>query len=169
MTRIREVLEDGAGSVRAITANTYAGGLSSVTNANALGIRSMIKPRVESRIIEMRPHPASPPIGGSLVLRSVTVDVRIVRAFTGRHELNDATRDALHAVASTDADVVAQALTWPGNLTATAAAAPTGLVSGCLRYASSSLGTVEADGASDGRIVTTHRFTGIAQIAAATS
>jgi len=167
LTSIREVIEDGSGLVRDITAGTYEGGISSVTNGAALGSLSLSTPRVESKITNVSPHPASPPIGGTLILRSLSVTVRIVRGFSGRHELNDTHRDALQGLVVADADVIAQALTWPGNLTATNAAAPTGLVSGCLVYSSSSVGSVEIDDANDGRIVSSHLFTGVARITAA--
>jgi hypothetical protein len=62
--------------------------------------------------------------------------------------------------AATDADVIRQALTWPGALGVDADGAPTGLVSRCLVYTSSDVGEIESSGDMNGTLTTTHELTG---------
>lgn len=167
-TRIREVLEDGAGSVRTITAARFSGGLYSGLGRDAETLRSLGKPRVEAEIVAGARHPSSPPINGSFELKELRVTVRIVRSGTLVQKLDDDARDAAKALAVVDADLVSQALTFPGNLTTTAGGGATGIVSGLLRYESSDF-SVEYDGDVSARIVTSHEFIGVVNVTLATS
>lgn len=170
LTAIREVIEDGAGSVRTITSGSYLPSETSARSIPGLSHDALIAPRAEVRIAETSRHEATPPITGSFQLVAMIIEIRLVRSLTAFKLLDNDARQAVQALAAVDGDVLAQALTWPGNLTQTAAADPTGLVSGCLRTDwTSAVGTVEADGSDHGRLVTTHRFTAIAQVALATS
>lgn len=169
LTRIREVLEDGRGSVRTITANTYGSATHQALSVLSDSLGSIEKPQVEPRIVGQRPHGARPPRQGSFTLEELDIDVRVVRDFDSWRDLDDDARTALHALASSDSFAIQQALTWPGNLTATEAATATGLVSGCLRYAQSSMGSLEFAGGQNGRLVTTHRFTGVVRVETPTS
>jgi len=169
-TAIREVIEDGTGSVRTITSGDYLPGETSARSVPGLSHDALIAPRAEVRIVETARHEASPAITGSFQLVALEIEIRLVRSLTTFKLLDHDARQAVYDLAARDGDVLAQALTWPGNLTQTAASAATGLVSGCLRTDwRSAVGTVEADGSDHGRLVTTHRFTAIAKVALATS
>jgi hypothetical protein len=170
LTAIREVIEDGTGSVRTITSGDYLPGETSARSIPGLSRDALIAPRAEVRLVETTRSEASPAITGSFQLLALDLEIRLVRSLTTFKLLDHDARQAVHALAALDGDVLAQALTWPGNLTQTAAAAATGLVSGCLRTDwRSAVGTVEADGSDLGRLITIHRFTAIAQVALATS
>lgn len=169
LTRIREVTEGGHGAVRTITAATFGPNTHGALDALADSLGAIAKPQVEPRIVAQRPHPARPHRQGSFTLEAIDVDVRMVRGFDSYRDLSADARTALHALASSDAYALAQALEWPGNLTATEAASATGLVSGCLNYAQSSIGSLEFASGQNGRLVTTHRFTGIVRVTTPTS
>lgn len=169
-TAIREVIEDGTGSVRTITSGDYLPGATAARSIPGLAHDALIAPRAEVRIVETTRHEASPAITGSFQLVALEIEIRLVRSLTTFKLLDHDARQAVYALAALDGDVLAQALTWPGNLTQTSGATATGLVSGCLRTDwRSAVGTVEADGSDHGRLVTTHRFTAIAKVALATS
>ena len=169
LTRIREVLEDGYGAVRTVAADTYEPGTHEALDVLADSVGSLTSPRIEARIVDRRPHASRPPRQGTFTLEEITVDVRLVRDFSGYQDLSTDARTALSALAIEDGHSIAQALTWPGNLTATEAASATGLVSGCLNDVSSALGTIEFSGGTNGRLVTTHRFTGVVRVTTPTS
>lgn len=167
-TAIREVLEDGTGSVRTISSGRFGGGLYGGQDRRTRAFRALDKPAVETTIAGLRRHSASPPRIGSVGLLELDIDVRIVRHATVESKLDDDVRDALKALAIEDADLVRQALEYPGNLTSTAASVATGIVSGCLTYSDSDVEVDFTDDAS-AQIATTHRFTGIVKITQATS
>nr|MCU0675633.1 hypothetical protein [Myxococcota bacterium] len=130
LTRIREVLEEGAGALRTITADTYRPGAGPLRSDAAQASDALVKARVEVQIVATEPHPARPPRLGTFTLDVVEIEIRIVRSVTGVTALSAPTRTALLAAADEDASKVAQALCVPGNLAATEAGAATGLVSG---------------------------------------
>jgi hypothetical protein len=163
------VLEDGVGAVRTVAADTYKPGTHEALDILADSVGSLTSPRIEARIVERRPHPSRPPRQGTFTLLAIVVDVRLVRDFSGYEDLSTDARTALAALAIEDGHSIAQALTWPGNLTATEAASATGLVSGCLNDVSSAVGTIEFAGGTNGRLVTTHRFTGAVRVTTQTS
>lgn len=164
LTRVREVLEDGRGAVRVVTAATYVPGTHAALDALADSVGAIGKPSIEARITERSRHPASPPRQGSYTLEALTVEVRVVRGFDGAQDLNASARTALHALAASDGFEASQALGWPGNMAATEDATPTGLVSGQLQDLGSSIGSVEFPRGQNGRLVTIHRFAGIARV-----
>lgn len=169
LTRIREVLEDSAGTLRTVPSARFLGDLPEGLSEDAESMRAISKPRVEASLVSMKRSPASPPIIGSLLLYEVEIAVRIIRAVTTLEQLSDDDRVALQALAFEDCDVVRQALEYPGNLTSTTAGTATGLCSGLLRYGSSKVVVKRRvdDGAQP--LETVHSFTGVAQAAAATS
>lgn len=170
LVRLREVLDSAQGTLRTIAAGRFDSGLYDGLDVDAQALRALDIPIVEASIASTGHHPASPSVMGNLAFRSIEVEVRVVRSATLAHKLNTTTRDTLRGLAAQDADVIAQALTYPGNLTQTAAAAATGLVSGCLRYPEGG-SSIETDFEDDvgARVVSTHRFTGIVNVAPATS
>lgn len=168
LTRIREACEDGVGSIRVIASTRYYGGAAFDLDDSEESLRGMERPRVEARIGQVRRHTSTPSITSNLALYELDVVVRVVRHLAPDHKLDDDLRDDVKALALEDADVLNQALTWPGNLTTTTGGTATGLISGMLRYASSDPPII-AQLSTGARIVTEHRFTGIAQVAPAVS
>lgn len=164
LTAVREVAEEAAGSVRIIAADTYRPGAHEALGEDAASTQSLVKPRAEVRFTSVGPHGARPPEQGSFTLYALELEVTVTRFLGTEHMILDDVRTALRAVAAQDASRLAQALGWPGNLTTTAAGAPTGLVSGMLRHTGSEIGDLEMVEGQNGRIVTVHAFTGVAQV-----
>lgn len=164
LTRVREVVEDAAGSIRIITADAYRPGAHEGLTSDAQSTQALIRPRAEARFTDVSPHGARPPEQGSFTLYAVEVEVAVTRYVGVEHMLSEDVRTTLRAVAAEDASRLAQALGWPGNLTATTAGTATGLVSGMLRHTGSQIGELEADDGQNGRIVTTHSFEGVARV-----
>lgn len=167
--RLREVLEAGAGSLRAITADTYGGNLPDGFSEMGDSVRSVGLPQVECSIEKIRPSASGHSIVGSVLLYDFDVRVRVVRHLPADVQVNGAARDAIKYAAATDADVIRQALSWPGNLTATAGGAATGVLSGMLMHRESELETRPAveDGAAI--VETIHTFFGVIKSAPALS
>lgn len=168
-TRVREVLQEGAGALRSITAGTYLGdfpeGETDMDAARAV----VVKARVEARCLSTRRSKASPPLYSNLALYEQTWRVRVQRIVERLAQVDDDVRDAAKALAFQDVDVITQALSMPGNLTATAAGTSTGIVSGLFTHIESTSdvrGPVD-DGASI--IETDHLFTCVVRSAPATS
>lgn len=170
LTRVREVLEDSAGTLRTVPAARFLGDLPEGLSEDAESMRAISKPRVEASMVSVKRSPSTPPIIGSLLLYEVEIAVRVVRVVTTLEQLSDDDRVALQALAFEDCDVVRQALEYPGNLTSTTAGTATGLCSGLLRYTGSKAAPLRrrVDGGSQPFEVT-HTFSGVAQAAAATS
>lgn len=169
LTRIREVLESGKGSVRTIPEGQFGANTHDALDALADSMAAIGKPQVEPKIVSQSPHPSRPSRMGSFTLEEIQVDVRVVRGFDGYRDLNADARTALHALASADGFEMAQALTWPGNLAATEAGDPTGLVSECLTSIDASVPSIEFASGQNGRLVTTHRFRGVVRVDTPTS
>lgn len=168
-TRVREVLQENAGTLRKVAASTFGGDLTEGVGDPELARRGVTIARIEARMVNMKRSASSPPTIGNLALYDSEWVVRVVRTLDRTTQIDDDTRDAVKALALLDADVLAQALGFPGNLTATTAATATGIVSGLMSYVSSSSsvrGQVD-DGA--GVIETDHRFTAILRATPATS
>lgn len=173
-TRMREVLESAAGTLRTISAGTLDGNLPPGLTLNeearrALGvINDSAGPPCESRIVSVKRSPASPPVIGNMALYDVEAEVRAVYPVTSDVKINDVVRDALGGLAAEHGETIAQAFTYPGNLTQTASAKPTGLVSGMFAYLDSSYewkGNVDDAG---GTLEARHRFKGIVRSTPAT-
>lgn len=164
LTAIRGVIEDGDGTARTISASSYQGGIYDSLGRDAESTAALIKPRAEANIRDVSPHPAGHNVLGSVLLRALTIEVRLVRHLNLIHATSNSLRDDLKALATRDGDVIAQALTYPGNLTTDSGANATNLVSGCLLYQSSKVGAVELDGEAGGRIETVHTFSATATV-----
>lgn len=164
LTRVREVVEDAAGSVRIVTADTYRPGAHEAQNPDAASTEALVKPRAEARFTTIEPHPARPPIQGSFTLYAVELEVTVTRFLGTEHMILPDVRTTLRAVAAEDASRIAQALEWPGQLEETGDSVATGLVSGMLRHVSSEVGDLELVEGQNGRIVTVHTFSGTARV-----
>lgn len=168
-TRVREVLQSAAGNLRTITLGTFSGDMPEGLTDMEAARRSAIVARVEARMTGMSRSASAPTTLSNVAQYDVEMRVRVTRVLDRTAEIDDATRDAAKAAAMRDADVLAQALGYPGNLSTTAAGTATGIISGLLTYrdsASSVRGPVD-DGA--GVIETDHRFTAIVRSSPATS
>lgn len=168
-TRIREVLQEAAGNLRTIDLGTYGGDMPEGLTTMEAARRSAIVARVEARMTSMSRSASAPTTYSNVAQYDVEMRVRVTRVLDRTAEIDDAARDAVKAAAMMDADVLSQALGYPGNLTTTAAGTATGIVSGLLTYrdSSSSVGGAVDDGA--GIIETDHRFTAIVRSSPATS
>jgi len=168
-TRLREVLEDARGTLRTIAVGTFLGsapeGESDMDRARA----AVEGATAEALITSVKRNASSPPMLSNVAFYDLTVRVRVTRIVTRTAQIDDSARDAIKAMAFRDADVLRQALGFPGNLTATHAGTATGIVSGLLSYSDSAAAVrgLVIDGSSI--IETDHRFTCIAQSTPATS
>jgi hypothetical protein len=160
-TRIREVLEDGAGTLRTISSTRFLGDLPEGLSDDAALARSTAKPRVEATIVSMAQSAASPPDNGNLHILDIEVDVKVVRIMSPVEQLDDDSRSALLALAIEDADMIRQALRYAGNLTQTTAGTACDLVSNCLAvYRGSSVKIRRAIDEGAQPVETLHRFLG---------
>lgn len=172
-TRMREILEDAAGTLRAIPAGYYAGGLPPGLDVNeesrrAVAISARGAP-TEASITRMTRNPSSPPVLGSLAFYNVEVQVRQVYPVVTSSKLDDDTRDGVMALAAKAADVISQAFTFPGNLATTSLGQATGLVTGMFAYVDSDYrwaGSVNTGGMT---LEAIHRFRGVIKSTPATS
>jgi hypothetical protein len=137
LTRIREVVEESAGTLRTVPSARFLGQLPEGLAESEEARRALVKPRVHAAIIRTARAAESPPITGNLVIYDLSVEVKIIRLVTRLEQLSDTDMDALQATALEDVDVVRQALEYPGNLTQTEAGDPTDLISGLLSYVDS--------------------------------
>ena len=164
LTAVRDVIQEAHGNSRTITANTYEGDLYAALAKDEQSRRALVKPRAEARIVSVARHEASPPVKGNLGLYAIEIEVLLIRHLNFEHRTGDAARDDVRALAVRDADVLRQALEYPGNVTQTAGGTNTGLVSGMLRYVDSDVGDVELADGDPGLVTTTHTFTGTVKV-----
>lgn len=170
LTRIREVLESGAGVLRTIASGTYYGDFHEGLSEQEQARRALTKPRYDVRAVSLTRNEASPPNMHSLGLKNIEIEVKVTRNLTFSEATADALRDDMLALAIQDGDVISQALGYTANLATTTSGTATGLVSGVLEYEGSDIGEVETpDGDRPGRAETLHRFTGRVAITQATS
>ena len=167
--RLREVLEDGLGSLRTITAGTYGGNLPEGMDPSHEAVRALGEPQVEALITNQRRSPNSPPTYSNLALMQFDCRVKVTRRLGAVEQLDGAARDVVKAAASTDADVISQALGFPGNLLTTSGGTPTGLVSGLLSWVESRVEPISTDENGTAIVRTEHMFTGTLTSAPATS
>ena len=168
-TRVREVIQGASATLRAITPGTYLGDSPEGEDDAGKARATVEGARVEARCMSMSRSESMGTIMSNVALYETEWRVRVVRLLTRTSQINDATRDAVKALAMQDADVLCQGLGFPGNLSTTAAGTATGIVSGLFTYRDSSSdvrGPID-DGASI--IETDHRFTAIVRSTPATS
>jgi|GEM_PF-1437317 len=134
ITRIREVLEEGKGIGRTITVGRFtddwqAGASEAMSRRKALvGPRSRINVTINGR------SPNSPPINSNLIVYEATITIWISRILTRGNQITSSDYDVVQAAGAADADVIRQAMEYPGNLSYTEAGQYTDLVSGMMRY-----------------------------------
>jgi hypothetical protein len=130
--RIREVIEDSAGTLRTVPASRFGGEVPTGLDDESVLAKAADKPRVETVITSIKPSTATPPVIGNVRLYDVVFKTKITRLVTPLEQVSDDDRDALIASVAVDADVLGQALGYPGNLTTTTAGTATDIVSGLL-------------------------------------
>jgi len=168
--RIREVLEQSAGTLRTVPSGRFQGdwpqGLSDATQARIV----FANPRVRVNLESFSRSQYSPPINGNIVIYDIGVSVIVARLFDREKQITSDDYDAVQAYAAEDTDVIRQALEWPGNLTTTSTGSATDLISGMLAFIGPSTNQVVGlidQGAQ--RFETTNRFGGYLIARAATS
>lgn len=160
-TRVREVIEDSAGTLRTVPALRFLGELPTGLAVTEELRRSLEAPRVNVSIKRAAPHPQTPLSLGNVSLASYDFVVRVVRMIATLEQISDADSDALDALSMTDSDVLQQALGFPGNLTTTTAGTATDIVSGMLRWTSSDWRIERAIDEGAQKLETTHSFVGV--------
>ena len=158
LTAIRDVIEDGAGSRRTIDSARFDGNFYASLARDEQSRRALVTTRAETDIVSVELSEHTPKQPCNVYLYRVGVEVSVVRHLNNSHRLIDATRDDTKALSAMDADVLRQALSYPGNLTTDSGGNATGLVSGRLIYESSETGIVEIEDNESGRVITTHMF-----------
>lgn len=161
LTAIREVLDDGTGSLRTIPAGRFTDDLdSSVAEAEAQrrGIRADKPFRV--RIVSQRRHPQSPPINGSVILYEFEVEVTVSRTVAVLEQLSADDFATLEALGWEDADAIRQVLCTPPNLETTSGGGSTNILGDALRYRESRGRVVPVQGDGAQRYETIHKFIG---------
>lgn len=168
LTAIREVLDDGHGSLRTIAATRFADALHDGLSEDELarrGVRSAVPFRVS--LGNFRRHPLSPPINGNINLIAFDVDVTTSRTITPLEQADADAMARLAYLAAEDGDAVRQALETPPNLHHTAASTATNISGSCLRYLRSNPPRIVSTGAPPAkaqRHETTHQFEGVIKV-----
>lgn len=132
LRRVREVVEDSAGSLRPVPTSRFGGEAPTGLDDESLLAKAVDRPRVEATITSITPSAATPPVVGNLRIYDATFSVKVTRLVSPLEQVSDDDRDALMALAAEDVDVIGQALGWPGNLSTTTAGTATDIVSGLL-------------------------------------
>lgn len=168
LTRVRELLVSGYGTLRTISSSRFQGdlppGLLAEEEARR-GIQSEIP--IEVSYKGRRHHPSRIVITGSVQIHLVDIEVAVVRTMAIDAQVDDTTRDAIAALAIEDGEAIEQVLEWPANLTTTQAGASTGLMA--IVYVSGLPNTVVEEAGQAQVLKTLHRLTATIQSAPATS
>jgi len=155
-TRIRQILEDGAGSLREITASTYQSLAGESLTNDELSLRAAEAPRYRIVYESISRAPETPSRPSNRQILDVELDVVVIRHVPPVANDSDSAIDAVKNAAVADHDVIAQALEWPGNVSVA------GVISSMLRSAGSSRVRLQyPQGGVDfqpGILETSHRF-----------
>lgn len=160
--RVRELVEDGLGSVRTAAAARFTGDLPDGLTDEEQARRGVVGARVEPRIVEVRRHPQRLVITGDVQYHLVVLEVRVVRTLATEQDVDDGLRDDVHALALQDASVLSQVLEWPGNLRQTAGGEDTDLLSLMHQRSTMPRARVTGSAGKATAIETIHRFEGTA-------
>ena len=169
LTAIREVLDDGSGSLRTISSSRFADKLPESVHESERQRRGITASKpFRVRVTNVRRNASSPPMNGSVHLLDFDVTVTVSRTIKPLEQMDSDAWATLEALAWEDADAIRQALCTPPNLETTSGAADTNIVGCALRYRDSSgrPTPTQTDGAQ--RYETTHRLSGILKVSPAT-
>lgn len=161
--RIREVLDDGRGLLRTMSAGRFSGDYWSGAAGLQARALSLQKPRFTVPFI-----PSSRAGGlseiGSLAIYEIRPTIECEYTLPPVVE-SDVNRDAVLAQAEQDGDVFRQALGWGANLVQTEAGAPTGIIDG-LAYEGNAVRLEDWDA---GRLIVVHSYRGYVEVTMAVS
>jgi len=160
ITRIREVIEEGKGVSRTISAGTYLGNWPQGLSEDEQKRRALEGPRTRVNVQQLARSQYSQPVTGNLIVYEVGVTVIAGRLLDRVDQLSPDDYDTVQAAGAADTDVIRQALEYPRNLLATEAGTATDLVSGMLCWVSSSFAVIGQVNQGAQRIEGTHVFTG---------
>lgn len=163
LTRVREVLEDSAGTLRTVPSGRFTGDLPEGLSESAEQRRALTAPRVAVSLTALSRSRFSPPSTGNFLLYDLAVEVRVIRLLTRDEQLDPALLTELQAAAAGDADVIRQALEYPGNLASTSGGEATDLVSGLLTFSGSRTRVRRQVNQGAQLLETIHSFTGKAK------
>jgi len=170
ITRVREIVDDAAGSLRTIASARFGESFAVEMTSTEQSRKAVSGPKYDVRLVSTERHPSNPPVSGSTMIYTVHVEVTVARHLNVSHATIDANRDTILSAAIEDADYLCQALTYPGSMTQTSAAVATGLASGCLLFDGSSSEIVLNEAGGHASLVrAVHKFHGIAVVITATS
>lgn len=164
---ICEVIEGRTGD---LDRDTYMFSAWALQDRNRESRFALCTPLAEARFVSKRKHPASTGMGcrgAGMLLYEVTIEIRLVRHVNNLHACDKNERMRIKALAARDGDVLCQALGQPDVLLrCVETGEETCLSGGMLQYDSSTFGELElADNVPDGgRLVSTHRFTGVMKV-----
>lgn len=120
----------GVGSVRVMNAGDLALDAYDGIDDRTLAERALVGPRVEVMLSELVRNKHVAPRSASVQVDDVVLKLRIV--VRGEAEVREDARRASRAKLLSLAQRFTEALTWPGNLSATSGGTPTGLISRCM-------------------------------------
>ena len=129
IVRLRELLQDGDGDIRAILATRFSGGLTPGLPDEEARRRGLPTEKpIEIELHGPLPHPNRLTGAGNLQIHHVDAYIPVVRTVAVDGQVDDSIRDAVRAQAVIDGSAIEQALEWPGNLAQTEAAEATGMI-----------------------------------------
>ena len=128
ITRIREIIEEGKGSLRQVASGRFTGAWPEGIGDDELARRGIATAKPTQVIIRrLGRHPNSPPVGGNLEILRLAVEIGVSRTLDIEGQVDDDVRMTLEAEAMEDVDQIRNALEWPANLTTTEAGQATDL------------------------------------------
>ena len=169
LTRVREVVDDAAGSLRTISSTRFGESFYIEMSDDEQSRKAVSGPKYDVRMTGLERHPASSPVNGSTALYNVEIEVTVARHLNVAHAVIDANRDTILAAAMEDGDHIAQALMYPGNLSTTTGGTSTGLASGMLQFEGSDTEVILGAASEPSLVRSVHRFRGVAVVTLATS
>ena len=154
--RLRELVQDGAGSYRAIDGTRLQGDLSLGLSAEEQRRRGLYTEKpAQVRLEGIQPHPQRLTSSGDVQIHLMPVTIRVVRTIAIGEQLTDSLADDIWAQAIVDGSAIQDAMSWPGNLAQTEAAVATG-IKGATYLASTA--RVNGVGGEAMDVTTEHRF-----------
>jgi hypothetical protein len=162
ITRIREVIGEGRGTQYTVPPGRFQDALRRGIDegqATLRGHEAAAPFRVE--VTGAARNAASPVFNRSnLQMYDVGINVVVSRSLGATAKVDPDEAGAVTAAMLEDADILAQALGFAGNLTTTEDGDATDIVSGRLEYLSTSLATIGRDNTNQ-RLEATHAFSGV--------
>jgi len=128
LQRVRELVQDGAGSIRAITSTRFQGDLPEGLTAEEYTRRGIVSEiHTDSRWGVEKRHPSRLTIACTTQIHLVELTVTVARTLATPQQVSDTLRDAVVSLAAEDSGALQQVLEWPQNLSTTSDGHDTGL------------------------------------------